>query len=132
MKWFDVFNMPGYISQLEKKIESDKRSQIEYVNKNLLERVSALEKQDRLLLNRIAEIDKYIQVSPIENEIDQEGDDFIDIDENYRIPIVDGVRVRQEGQSEKSAVSINVMSPREATKLYGSRRSRQTQSKIKH
>jgi len=57
------------------------------------------------IINSHTEIIKNIPLNE-ENDIEKAGEDFIPVDDNFRIPIIDGLKVKFEGEQNTTVVSI--------------------------
>lgn len=107
MKWYQIFSLPKYVTDLAKEQEEDYQAQIK-INAVLLERIVDLEKQVSFLRDTIKGIEQVLQTTPIKNDIEEEDEGWDEVDENYRIPIVSGIRIAEEGQDIKKATPLNI------------------------
>lgn len=67
-----------------------------------------LEKQVNLLQDKIQQMEKVLQTTPIKNDIEEEDEGWDEVDENYRIPIVSGIKIAEEGQDITKAKPLNI------------------------
>lgn len=130
MRWFHIFTFPSYISSLEKQVKALEDTVVrEYEIKDLEIKLLDLKKEFSFYRDKVDVIEKQFVSSGMENEIDKAGDDFIDVDENYRIPIVEGINMLLEGQPQDQAVAMKIYGEGNPglfvkPKIYGSRQSK--------
>lgn len=124
MRWYHIFSFPKYISALQEEREQDKQAQVN-VNKVLLSQIDDLAKELRLLQDTMYVIEKRFAPAGIKNEIEEKDEDWDEVDENYRIPIVTGIKVAEEGQDIAKATPLNIYGfgdpGVQPPKVYGSR-----------
>lgn len=107
MRWFHIFQLSKYISRLEEEKEERNKTQT-FVNKILRERIEQQDQEIALIRDKLQAFDKYFVRTVEKNEIENKDDDLVDVDENYRIPIVDGINVKQEGQMDVQANPLKI------------------------
>lgn len=130
MRWFHLFVLPQYVSRLEEKVKNlEETVARKYDIEDLEQRLLDYQKELSLYKDKVDVIGEQFTPSGTENEIDKQEDDFIDIDENYRIPIIDGINMLLEGQPQDQAVSFKIYGEGNPglpikPKIYGSRQSK--------
>lgn len=107
MRWYHIFLLPQYVSGLETQRDHDRKAQI-VVNKTILDRVEDLEKQIALVQDMLKQMEKVLQTTPMKNDIEEEDEGWDEVDENYRIPIVPGIKIAEEGQDINNATPLNI------------------------
>ncbi|SRR5258708_5001453 len=113
MKFINIFTLPQYISRLEKTLFIIEEKSIGQgnLNINLIKKIEDLEKKNAYLEGQVASLSKYFFSAPDKNSIEEEGPEEIEVDENFRVPIVDGIKIKFEGEDDKAARKLNVYGP---------------------
>lgn len=96
----DLFHLPSYIT----KKEIANSLSIDTLTENILierRRVALLEKDMMLLQTKIDVLEKYFTNTPMGNTIDEAGPEEVELTEEMRFPIVDGVKFKFEGDPGK-------------------------------
>jgi hypothetical protein len=132
MRWYHLFVLPRYISGLEDRLSGLEKTAVLYPTFKQLEQEVVDQKQEfSYFKDTIEALEKKFAPLGAPNEIEDEDDGSIEIDENYRIPIVDGISIREEGKSQDSASSLRIYSQahpevitKSSLKAYGSRQSK--------
>lgn len=110
MKFKDIFHLPSYITGLEEEIYTSEKIQEERI-KDTNARITDLEKQLELFKGKVGVMESYFISSPQKNDIESNEVEEVEIDETFRVPIVEGVKMRFEDEPEDSARPINVYGP---------------------
>lgn len=131
MRWYHFFFPYSYIKHLEKRIDLLGEESDEFII-DFNSRLSDIEQQVTLYKEEIEILKKYAYPIGEKNEIEQADDDFVDVTEDYRIPIVDGINVMQEGQDPTQASPMKIYGPGSVQpSTYASTRPRSGQRKKK-
>lgn len=106
----DLFHLPRYISTLEQKIEGLEIHKLmaQETMKSQNDRLSDLEKELKLFEGKLQVLEKYFTSKPVKNQIEEKEIEEIEVDESFRIPIVDGIKVKFEGEEDDLARPLNI------------------------
>ncbi len=130
MRWYHVFTLPQYISRLENKVDLLDKTRVTPTQVNVLEqKLLDQEKELALYKDAIADLQKRFAPLGTKNDIEEKDDESFEIDENYRIPIIEGVNMLLEGQDQSQSIPFHIYSGNDfgitpPTKVYGSRQSK--------
>ncbi|MDD5407036.1 MAG: hypothetical protein PHE73_08880 [Sulfurovaceae bacterium] len=114
MRWYHVFIFPKYFSNLEKNIKEKKDTcevnQLDIISKQkvIAETLEDYKRELELIKGQISYTQKYFSTTIEKNEIEKEDVESVEIDENYRIPIVDNIKIKFEGEDDSKARSLNI------------------------
>lgn len=115
MRFWHLFNIPGYISKLEHEIFrlNIERESTEEILQKFGEYKEDSEKAITLLKGKIETMEKFFTSSPSKNDIEEKQDDEVIIDENFQIPMIDGLKMRFENDAPEKAKEIKIYGPRQ-------------------
>lgn len=97
MKWVHVFNIPQYITSLELKHDESISKVAEASAENRIQ-VGNLQRELVLCKLKLEELEKYFKDVPQKNDIEKAEIPEIELNEEMRFPIVDGVKFKFEGE----------------------------------
>lgn len=110
MRLSQLFTLPKYITNLEAKIrDTDNKlaDAIGEARKVAATRSSDIEKELVLYKAKVEFLENYFKDIPSENTIEKEETPEVELNEEMRFPIVDGVKFKFEGE-EGEGTSVNI------------------------
>lgn len=102
MQWRDILRLPSYISDLEITTKALKAA-----SSNHREEIDKLNKELSLLTDEIGNMKGRVPIGE-KNEISETGPDEVDLtgDEDYRIPMMNGMKLQFEGEDKTIPLNI--------------------------
>jgi hypothetical protein len=97
MRWFHVFNLSGYISELEDRYVKQISSLAEKLAETRIN-ISQQERDFNAIKTRLEQIETYFKNVPQQNDIEKEETPEVELNEEMRFPIVDGVKFKFEDE----------------------------------